>query len=82
MTLPMLETLRTESVRIYLELSRRGGEADEKRMPVLRRGDTYYPSPYEFVYLRMRIVNRSRKLILLHQVRSFVLTKRPVGFVY
>jgi hypothetical protein len=61
MTLPMLETLRTEPVRIHLELSSRRGEADEGRMPILRKGGTYYPAPYEFVFLRMRFVNLSRK---------------------
>lgn len=61
MTLPMLETLRTESVRIHLELSRRGGEADEGRVPISRKGGTYYPAPYEFVCLQIRFVNLSRK---------------------
>lgn len=62
MTLPMLETLRTESTRIRLELFRCGGEAAEELSPVLRKGDTYCPVPYEFVYLRMRITNLSCKL--------------------
>lgn len=61
MTLPMLETLRTESVRIHLGLSRHGGEADEDRMPISQKGGTYYPTPYEFVCLRIRFVNLSRK---------------------
>ncbi len=62
MTLPMLETLRTEPVRIHLELSRRGGEGGEEPTPISRKGGTYYPAPYEFVYLRIRIANLSRKL--------------------
>jgi hypothetical protein len=57
----MLETLRTEQVRIHLELFSRGGEGTEERSPVLREGGTYYPPPYEFVYLRTRISNLSRK---------------------
>ena len=61
MTLPMLETLRTESVRIQLGLSRHGGEADEDRMPILQKGGIYHPAPYEFVCLRIRFVNLSRK---------------------
>jgi len=61
MTLPMLETLRTESIRVHLQLFRRGGEAGEEHMPILRKGGTYYPASYEFVYLRMRITNLSRK---------------------
>jgi hypothetical protein len=64
MTLPMLETLRTESARIHLELFRRGSEADEECLPISRNGGTYYPVPYEFVYLRMRITNLSREFIL------------------
>jgi len=64
MTQPMLETLRTEPARIHLELFRRGGEADEERLPISRNGGTYYPVPYEFVHLRMRITNLSRELNL------------------
>jgi len=74
----MLETLRTEPVRIHLELSRCGGEADEDRTPISRKGGTYYPAPYEFVFLRIRFVNLSRKPIPLWQLQSLVLTKRPV----
>ncbi|KAH9996824.1 transport protein Trs120 or TRAPPC9 TRAPP II complex subunit-domain-containing protein [Russula vinacea] len=59
MTLPMLEILRTESARIHLELFRRGSEGDEERIPILRTGGTYYPAPYEFVYLRICITNLS-----------------------
>jgi trafficking protein particle complex subunit 9 len=61
MTLHMLETLRTEFARIHLELFQDGGETGEERLSVLRKGGTYYPAPYEFVYLRMRIANLSRK---------------------
>ena len=64
MTLPMLETLRTEPARIHLELFRRSSEADEERLPISRNGGTYYPVPYEFVHLRMRITNLSRELNL------------------
>jgi len=64
MTLPMLETLRTESARIHLELFRNGSDADVERLPISRNGGTYHPVPYEFVYLRMRITNLSRELDL------------------
>jgi hypothetical protein len=57
----MLETLRTEPARVHLELLRRGTGAGEERLPILRTGGTYYPAPYEFVYLRMRISNLSRE---------------------
>jgi hypothetical protein len=69
MTLPMLETLRTEPARVHLELFRRGSEADEERLPISRNGGTYYPVPYEFVYLRMRITNHSRELNLLYLIQ-------------
>ena len=68
MTLPMLETLRTEPVRIHLGLSCHGGEADEDHMPILQNGGIYYPAPYEFVCLRIRFVNLSRKPTPLRQL--------------
>jgi hypothetical protein len=77
----MLETLRTESARIHLELFRRGSEADEERLPISRNGGTYYPVPYEFVYLRMRITNLSRELNLPCIILSFGLT-RPLQHAY
>ena len=56
----MLATLRTESVRIHLELYRRGNETSEgERLSVMRTGGTYHPPPYQFVYLRARIANLS-----------------------
>jgi hypothetical protein len=61
MTLHMLETLRTEFARIHLELFRNGGETGQEQLSIVRKGDTYYSAPYEFVYLRMRIANLSRK---------------------
>jgi hypothetical protein len=83
MTLPMLETLRTESARVHLELFRRGSEADEERLPISRNGGTYYPVPYEFVYLRMRIANHSRELNLpLPYSITFELTRRSMQRAY
>jgi hypothetical protein len=82
MTLPMLETLRTESARIDLELFRRGGEADEERLPISRNGGTYYPLPYEFVYLGMRITNLSREFDLPLLVRSFWADEETTQHVY
>ena len=79
MTLPMLETLRTESARIRLELFRRGSEADEERIPISRTGGTYNPAPYEFVYLLMRIANLSRELTFLWHIQLFGLTKRSLN---
>ena len=60
MTLPMLATLRTESVRIRLELCHRGNETSKaERLSVMRTGGTYHPPPYQIVYLRARIANLS-----------------------
>ena len=62
MTLPMLATLRTGSLRIHLELYRRSSETSvDERLFVMRKGGTYHPAPYQFVYLRMRIANLSCK---------------------
>lgn len=59
----MLATLRTEPVRIHLELYRRCNEAseEEERLSVMRKNGTYHPAPYQFVYLRVRIANLSCK---------------------
>ncbi|KAI0273777.1 TRAPP II complex [Gloeopeniophorella convolvens] len=64
MTLPMLETLRTEAARVHIELVRRSDTSDE-RLSVARRGGMYQPAPYEFVYLRLRITNFSLQPLLL-----------------
>jgi hypothetical protein len=56
----MLATLRTELVRIHLELYRRGNEtSEEDRLSVMHTGGTCHPAPYQFVYLRVRIANLS-----------------------
>ena len=58
----MLATLRTELVRIHIELYRRGNETSkEDRLSVMRTDGTCHPAPYQFVYLRVRIANLSRK---------------------
>jgi len=89
MTLPMLETLRTEAVRIHLQLFRRCGEAGEEHVPILRKGGTYYPASYEFVYLRMRIANLSLQPLILtadtvidpadHAIQEGAPSGTPVG---
>ncbi len=82
MTLPMLETLRRESASIHLELLRRGSEADEL-LPISQNCGTYYPAPYEFVYLRMRIANLSRAFNLPFAIFGlFWLTRRPLQHAY
>jgi len=88
-TLPMLETLRTESARIHLELFRRSSEADEELLPISRNGGTYYPASYEIVYLRMRIANLSLQSLVLtadivvdpadHAIQEGTTSGIPVG---
>ncbi|KAH9009241.1 transport protein Trs120 or TRAPPC9 TRAPP II complex subunit-domain-containing protein [Lactarius pseudohatsudake] len=89
MTLPMLATLRTESIRIHLELYRRGSETSEERISVMRTNGTYHPAPYQFVYLRVRIANLSFQPLVLtaditvdpadHVIQEGVLSDVPIG---
>ncbi|KAJ7063346.1 TRAPP II complex [Mycena amicta] len=55
MTLPMLETLRTETASIYMSLHRQ--EAGKK--PVTLNVGKYYPPFSEFLYLRTKVTNLS-----------------------
>jgi len=90
MTLPMLATLRTESVRIHLELYRRGNETgEEERLSVMRKNGTCHPAPYQFVYLRVRIANLSFQSLILtadtavdpadHVIQEGALLDVPIG---
>lgn len=56
MTLPMLETLRTETASIHLSLHRRDGSDST---PVAVNATKYYPTYCEFVYLRTKVTNLS-----------------------
>ncbi|KAJ7774579.1 TRAPP II complex [Mycena maculata] len=56
MTLPMLETLRTETASIHMSLDRHEG-SDEN--PVALHDGKYYPPSSEFVYLRTKVTNLS-----------------------
>ncbi|KAJ7219315.1 TRAPP II complex [Mycena pura] len=56
MTLPMLETLRTETASIHLSLHRRDGS---ESIPVALDVTKYYPPYCEFVYLRTKVTNLS-----------------------
>ncbi len=70
MTLPMLATLRTESVRIHLELYHRGNEtSEEERLSVMHKSGIYHPAPYQFVYPRARM-------------RTFPVSKNPPSGVF
>ncbi|KAH9180692.1 TRAPP II complex [Lactarius sanguifluus] len=89
MTLPMLATLRTESIRIHLELYRRGSETSEEQISVMHKNGTYHPAPYQFVYLRVHIANLSFQPLVLtaditvdptdHVIQEGVLSDVPIG---
>ncbi|KAH9005302.1 TRAPP II complex [Lactarius hatsudake] len=89
MTLPMLATLRTVSIRIHLELYRRSSETSEGRISVMRKNGTYHPAPYQFVYLRVHIANLSFQPLVLtaditvdpadHVIQEGVLSDVPIG---
>ncbi|KAJ7235474.1 TRAPP II complex [Mycena haematopus] len=56
MTLPMLETLRTETASILMCLHRQEGP---DKIPVTSAGGKYHPPSSEFVYLRTKVTNLS-----------------------
>ncbi|KAJ7285808.1 TRAPP II complex [Mycena rebaudengoi] len=56
MTLPMLETLRSETASINMSLIHREG-SEEKAVNV--NGGKYHPEPSQFVYMRTKVTNLS-----------------------
>jgi hypothetical protein len=58
MSLPMLETLRTETARVKMTLVRYDRSLTE--VAVARKGGKYMPCPNEFIYLRTQAINLSR----------------------
>jgi len=56
MTLPMLETLRTETASIHISLNR---HENSDKIPVTLNDGKYYPRSSEFVYLRTKVTNLS-----------------------
>ncbi|KAJ7449836.1 TRAPP II complex [Mycena latifolia] len=56
MTLPMLETLRTETASIHMSLH---CNQDLEGTSVILNGGRYYPHPNEFVYMRTKVTNFS-----------------------
>ncbi|KAJ6630827.1 TRAPP II complex [Mycena sp. CBHHK59/15] len=56
MTMPMLETLRTETASIQMSLNRYDGTG---RISIDLNGGKYYPESSEFVYLRTKVTNLS-----------------------
>ena len=63
LTQPMLEALRTETARVEMTLVR---YEDGTATPVLvdPSGSKFLPPPNEFVYLRTKVTNLSRKYCL------------------
>ncbi|KAG6866933.1 hypothetical protein C0991_003849 [Blastosporella zonata] len=60
MTLPMLETLRLENAQVQLSLVTYPDSSPDDH-PLVEREGKFYPPADEFVYLRTRITNTSRK---------------------
>lgn len=60
MTQPMLEALRTETARVQMSLVRYVHDT-AMPVPVDPSGSKYLPPPNEFVYLRTKVTNLSRK---------------------
>jgi trafficking protein particle complex subunit 9 len=60
LTLPMLETLRTETARVQTSLVRYESSSEGRTLqPVPKRGDKYLPPLNEFVYLGIKVTNLS-----------------------
>jgi hypothetical protein len=62
MTMPMLETLRIETARVHLSLVRYSQSDVEEVVPLHPTGK-YCPKPNEFVSLRLKATNMSRKYL-------------------
>lgn len=57
MTLPMLETIRTETARVMMSLIEY--DDDNSGRAITQKGGKYLPRPNEFVYVRARVINLS-----------------------
>lgn len=65
MTLPMLETLRTETARVKMSLVRYdNSENGLVQDAIVHKAGKYMPRPNEFVYLQTRVINLSRQCFL------------------
>jgi hypothetical protein len=61
MTLPMLETIRTETARVNMSLVRYdSSDQSSAEHKIIHKGGKYMPRPNEFVYLRTQVINLSR----------------------
>ncbi|CCM02371.1 uncharacterized protein FIBRA_04466 [Fibroporia radiculosa] len=89
MTLPMLETLRTETVRVQMSLFYRDEDGVSKDVAVDPTRSKYFASPNEFMYLRIKVVNMSPLELVLtlnltldpaqHVIHQGTLVDIPVG---
>ena len=64
MTLPMLETIQTETARVKMEFIRYSDDDGSVEDTIVREGGKYMPCPNEFVYLRTEVINLSRQYFL------------------
>jgi hypothetical protein len=65
LTKPMLHVLRTNPVHVQMELLQQGDDEDGVSQKIVnRRGGKYRAPPSEFLFLRIRIRNVSRKFRL------------------
>jgi hypothetical protein len=60
MTLPMLETIRTETARVTMSLVEYDGDSGLTEKAIIQKGGKYLPRPNEFVYVQTRVINLSR----------------------
>ncbi|KAA1471141.1 hypothetical protein DENSPDRAFT_775745 [Dentipellis sp. KUC8613] len=89
MTLVMLETLRTETVRVHLTLVRREGDEQSEWATVDKKQGNFLPKPYDYVYLRTRVTNLSLAPLVLtldfgmepseYVIQEGILSDVPVG---
>jgi len=64
MTLPMLETIRTETARVKMSLVRYSGEDGSVEETIPHKGSKFMPCPSEFIYLQAQVINLSRQCSL------------------
>lgn len=64
MTQTMLETLRTGNAVVRLSLYHYP-DGSSTSIPIAKKGGKWCPPPNTFVYLRTKVTNLTRKLILM-----------------
>jgi hypothetical protein len=89
MTLPMLETIRTETARVSMSLVGYDDDAGLLEQAIAQKGGKYLPRANQFVYLRTHVINLSPSpLVLLvdlnmdpadHIIYEGVLSNIPLG---